>query len=569
MTTLCNKSAVWWLLLIFTIPAYATIFHRGFFPIHDDLPVVRLYAMEECWHDKQIPCRWTKELGNGYGYPLLNFYPPLPYLVGLIPRAMGLSYIDTTKLLFVLSMVLSAGFMARLGGEFLGRWGGFLAALFYLYGPYHALDLFVRGDLNELWAMAFFPAAMWFGYRLMAAPSFFKGVKLGVSWAAIVLSHVGMTFIMTPVLAVWVLMWFMLLEIRRRGRAVLLVVLSALVGVGLSAFFILPVIFEQQYVHVETLTIGYFNFLAHFVDLKQLFLSRFWGYGASVFGPNDGLSFQIGVGHWIVGGVALLGIILWKKKEKRRLGMLVFCAGLFILSAFMSHWKSTSLWQHLPKLEFLQFPWRFLSLVLFAVSLVAASIVLIFEEKWRGWAAITLFAINLILYVAYFQPLRWFSDRTDRLQFSGQVWRREIEAGIFDYLPKWSEKPPGMPAASDVSVRPPASVLTLSKTSDRQIFRVENPTSGPTLLTINTLFYPGWEAEVAGKSVDVQLAVKGELGLIGVMAPPGLSRVELRFGETTLRALSDWVTLLTIMFLFGVVYLPHLKGLSRAVGDRH
>lgn len=92
MTALNNRSVVWWLLLLVTIPSYISLLRSGFFPIHDDLPVVRQYAVEVCLRDGQIPCRWTEELGYGYGYPLMNFYPPLPYLVGLIPRAMGLSF---------------------------------------------------------------------------------------------------------------------------------------------------------------------------------------------------------------------------------------------------------------------------------------------------------------------------------------------------------------------------------------------------------------------------------------------------------------------------------------------
>src|SRR3989338_8506812 len=141
MSKLNNQSRLWWLLLIITIPSFLSLLRGGFFPMHDDLPVVRQYALEECLRDLQLPCRWTKELGNGYGYPLMNFYPPLPYVFGLVPRAMGLSYLDTVKLLFILSLVVSAGFMARLGNIFLGKWGGILAGGVFFFNPYPSLGL--------------------------------------------------------------------------------------------------------------------------------------------------------------------------------------------------------------------------------------------------------------------------------------------------------------------------------------------------------------------------------------------------------------------------------------------
>jgi hypothetical protein len=46
-----------------------------------------------------------------------------------------------------------------------------------------------------------------------------------------------------------------------------------LLGIGLAAFFTLPVLFERQYVHIESMVGGYFDYRQHFVDIKQLFFS--------------------------------------------------------------------------------------------------------------------------------------------------------------------------------------------------------------------------------------------------------------------------------------------------------
>jgi len=40
-----------------------------------------------------------------------------------------------------------------------------------------------------------------------------------------------------------------------------------------------------------------FNFKDHFPFIKQLIFSP-WGHGASLWGPGDGMSFQVGIINW-------------------------------------------------------------------------------------------------------------------------------------------------------------------------------------------------------------------------------------------------------------------------------
>lgn len=553
-----DKNFLWWFLLGATIPSFISLLKAGYFPMHDDLPVVRQFAMEQCLKDGQIPCRWTKELGYGYGYPLLNFYPPLPYIVGQVPRLMGLSLIDTTKLLFILSFVLSAGFMARLGSLFLGRWGGIAAGLFYLYGPYHAVDLYVRGDLNELWAIAFFPAVLWASFKLIKKPTIKSLVILALSFVGIALSHVGMMLIMTPALGLWCLLWLIINRKNELSKRLKYLFISGLLTTGLTSFFLFPVIFEQQFVHVETLTQGYFNFLAHFVDLKQLFLSRFWGYGASVYGPDDGLSFQIGIIHWAVAALGLFGFLRWRQQNPRLIFTSLFFWGIFLGSAFLSHWKATPIWLHLPKLEFLQFPWRFLALVLPAVSFLAAAAFSLIPLRLRSFSLILLFLILIGSYGSYFLPQTWWPDRTDALQFTGKTWQKAITAGIFDYLPKWSKMPPGSPAPNDAMLKGRGVVATLFKSSNRQQYLVDNLSGGTVNLQVNTLYYPGWTAAIGNQPTKINIFGPTQLGLINVTMPKGRNVLNLRFSETPLRKFSNLLSLLSWLFL-GIYLLSKIS----------
>ncbi|MFZ5933166.1 MAG: hypothetical protein ACOYT7_03790, partial [Patescibacteria group bacterium] len=115
---------------LFALLAGRSLLAPGYFNMHDDLQMMRQLEMEKCLLDLQIPCRWVPDMGYGFGFPLFNFYPPLPYLIGEIIRLFGFSFVTTAKLLFLLSFVVSGLTMYFLAKEFFGRLGGIASAIF-------------------------------------------------------------------------------------------------------------------------------------------------------------------------------------------------------------------------------------------------------------------------------------------------------------------------------------------------------------------------------------------------------------------------------------------------------
>jgi len=365
--------------------------------------------MEKCFRDGQIPCRWVLDLGYGFGYPLFNFYPPLPYLVGLPFRFMGLAYIDAIKIVGILGFVLCALNMYLLGRQLWGKKGGIISSLVYTYAPYHSVDLYVRGAMNEFWAMAFFPAIFYSSYRLIKTQSFRYVLLLALSISGLMLSHNLMLLIFAPVAVVWGLFWLFKFK---KLSAIIPLAISVFWGFGLSAFFTLPVLFEQKFAHVETLTIGYFNFLAHFLDLRQILFRINWGYGESILGSGDTMSFALGYLQWIIPGLVLLSLLFSKKLREHKL--LIFTLIIFTLGAlFFSHSKSTPFWLKFKPLQFLQFPWRLLTVAVFSASLVSGAIGKTHTLKWLSG----LFVLILLLNANYFRPRTWYVTMTDQEKF--------------------------------------------------------------------------------------------------------------------------------------------------------
>ena len=87
--------------------------------------------------------------------------------------------------------------------------------------------------------------------------------------------------IFAPTAIIWTIFW---IAKEKNYRIIFPLIISAIWALGLSAFFTFPILVEQKEAHVESLVIGYFNYLAHFANLDQLFISNFWGYGGSFLG---------------------------------------------------------------------------------------------------------------------------------------------------------------------------------------------------------------------------------------------------------------------------------------------
>ncbi len=140
------------IVLILSFWAIHPLFISGFFPMHDDTQVARVFEMGKMLERGMFPVRWVPDLGYGYGYPIFNFYAPLAYYIGGFFMFLGFDALLATKIMMALGVILAGIFMYLLTREFFGELGGIVAGLFYIYAPYHAVDIYVRGDVAEFWA---------------------------------------------------------------------------------------------------------------------------------------------------------------------------------------------------------------------------------------------------------------------------------------------------------------------------------------------------------------------------------------------------------------------------------
>lgn len=541
------------IIILLGLPSYFFLLQPGYFPMHDNIQIMRLFEMDQCFQYGQIPCRWVPDMGAGYGHPLFNYHPVFPYYLGQLFIMLNLSLINTTKVLLFLSLILSGIFMYYLTKEFFGRLSGIVAAIFFIYAPYHAVDLYVRGALTESWGITFFPLILFSLYKFIEEEKFVYFLLSIVSLTGLFLSHNIMTLLFTPIALLWVLLW--LIYLKKNLKFIVNVALIFIFSVGLSAFFVLPSFFELSYINVLQNS-GYYNFHEHFVTLRQLFIDTTFEYGGSTLYDNDHMSFQIGYHYWLI-WLSFIGIIpyLYKKKRYKELAVIVFVWIITGIAVFMTHAKSVYIWKAISIFTFVQFPWRFLGIVIFSSSLLVGAVVSLVSPKSKILISVLLIISVIYLNFGFFKPEYLIKDATDAKMLSGDKWKEQSLATRGDYLPinvKISPKDlaSNYPVSSDQ-----LTLSELKRTSHIWEFQVSNPNLTQSLVTVPVFEFPIWEVKLNDQKVSYM--VNKETGLIELNIPQGSYTVTGKLVNTGLRTLANTISLTTFLLLVVLVLIRY------------
>lgn len=556
------------LALLLTIFAILPLFQPGFFPIHDDEQVGRLYELDNAVKSGHIPPRIATNLGFGYGYPLFNFYPSFVYYIAEVFVLLGFSYIVSIKFMIALGFLAAAFFMYLFAREYFGEIGGVVASVAYTYAPYHAVDVYVRGALPEFWSFAFVPALFWSFEKLLDT-----GKKRYVVYSALficflILTHNLVALMSGFFLAVYLL--YLFLNTKEKQRVFIQVLLSGMLGLLLSAYFWIPSYFEKNTTMIELLTTELADYRQHFVYIRQFWNSP-WGYGGSLYGLYDGLSFQIGKAHIILAFLSLLAAFYLSIQKKGVFRVVTLFIIFLAVSVFLMTFYSQFIWDSIREFSYIQFPWRFLLFASFSASFLVGSIFLLpFSKKMTIVLGCIIIIALIGSTISYFQPEKYFTTATDADYIRPDVirWRTSIMA--FEYVPKGIAT-----RRSDVGttiididrneiaqgtyqvIKGPLQVKTLIDKPQEKQLSVTATESG--ILRLNTYAFPGWKVYIDEQEIGYN--DDNKLKLITVAVPEGEHTLRAVLKNTIYRSIGNILTVvgLVVLILYIAVPLTKLK----------
>jgi hypothetical protein len=561
-------------LLLLPVAAITPLLPAGLPESHDAwLHIFRAVQLGASLAEGDWYPRWAPDFAQGLGYPIFNFYSPLSYYLMVGLNALGLSYVAAFKALQGLIFLACGVGMYWFARDLLGTRGAILAAAAYVYAPYRFADAYVRGDVAESLALAFLPLVLWSFRNLVRDRSLGWLVIAAVLYAGLVLSHNLTAFFFTPVLLLYVAY---LLLVARNWGALLLASSGVALAFALSAFYWVPALGEKGLVQIErTLVPPFFDLRNNFVALDVLLgpqpaIDARWA--------NPEIPSTLGL-HLLV--LAAVSIVL---SARRLAGVTaqhcILFGALLVALVFMMTPSSLPLWDSLPLVSFIQFPWRLLGIASLALAfLVGVSGVALERLEAAPWLpraasqvgiavliGVVLLPTFVLLYPAE-RDLRYASPTVaDAVAFELDSDALGTTGG--EYLPIWVEEFPspspmrayyegaGSAERLNRAALPPgvkADLLSRTGRSEEYLFQCEQDTT----VLYSIFYFPFWRAYVDG--TEVQVSSYQPYGLITFTIPAGTHTVEVRREST---ALGESATLLSQLSVGAL--LPRRRGSALA-----
>lgn len=528
---------IFFTLLAVSIPAILPLLSLGFYEPHDLHHLADIYQMFRAFSSGQIPPRLGPDFTFGYGYPLFNFYYLLPFYLGAFWYFLSGSLTASFEFVFILSVIISVFGMYLFLKEFVGKFAALVGSILFLYTPYRALQIYVRGAMGEALALSLLPFVLWVLVKV-ARTSKMSAVALGSFVVGLFLiAHNYLSLIS----GVWIALFVLIIVglQKKKGEALKRLFFVAVLSLGVTSYWWLPAVLEQGLVS----SITPFPLKDHFPFIKQLIFPS-WGYGSSVWGSGDGLSFQIGVVNLAVVLLAAMLIIFFRRFFKRRDIFFLFVWALlgFFVSVFFMNIRSLPLWKLVPLHDFVQFPWRLLFLTTFFTSVLAAFIVHVLPKRAKEFGLLIIVA-SLFLTLPYFRPSQIFYKSDE--QYLSRFFMDKTYSEDYLLLPNWVKKrptgPPSLKIESEMAkieeVEQVTPIFWTARTSSKAAAKV----------TFNAYFFPGWFAEVDGK--DVEITPGDPNGQIEIEVPEGEHEIEFFWKETSLRKRADFISLISFLLI--------------------
>lgn len=355
-----NNFVVILLALILSVFVGRLYVHEGFPYTHDgENHLARFANYKIALKEGQIPPRIAPTLFNRYGYPVFNYNYPLPSLLSLPFSVVKINYEVTFKIIVLISLFLGAIGAVRFSSFFsTALLDKVNVLLLWFFNPYIVSTIYFRGSIGEITAYALMSWLFAFIQKVVTNSfSLATFLQLSVLWALFLLSHNSTVLIATPLLLLYavVLLW-------QSKKLLLQFFLTFLLGFALTAWFWIPAVLESS-VTVVTQSENQSAFSSHFATIQQLLFAPLT-FGYSQKGSIDSLGTQVGLLpiFTVLFAIFILSRLRLKTSSKytHLLFFVVICVGLLFLQLTESEW----LWNTVPLLRFVQFPWR-LSLIFF------------------------------------------------------------------------------------------------------------------------------------------------------------------------------------------------------------
>jgi len=535
------------ILILLSILPVISIFRPGSYESGDlNAHVTFAISFFRALTDGSLAPRWGMDLNYTYGYPAFLFIYLLPYyLIGLL-HAVGFQFLLGTKLILALSFVGSGITMYYFAKSELGKLGGLIAAIFYLYAPYHLVDLHFRVDIGEIVAFVFLPLLLLGIKRMYSLHSLKNFLFTTTVFAALILSHPALSLATIPLVVVYIFYLSKSLDTNKR-EPVSFVLLSLITGVFLTAFYWFPILVEGKFTSASIH--GHQMIFPGF--LSFIFSPYRWGFLFQ--GHNGELSFVIGYVQLLI--LIATPFLLWKKVIPQKQRLLVVLLLIIVATYFCIMLEvAKPLWYIIPFIKNFQFSYRLLGVVIFCIALIAGAIIPKITNKK--------ILVIILVFTILSTILNWGNRKNvpsiDEHYLLSNVAQSDKNFAVMGQaIPVWADRGTERPWMTSFPkshlevILGKAEITEKQRLTTKHIYLVQ--TTSPTILQENTWYFPGWKVFDNGKEIPIVITKGTNPGLMRFVLLEGTHTVSVEFTDTWDRKIGNTTSLITISILAAIL----------------
>lgn len=542
------------------------------------------------WKHGIVYPRWAASAHWGYGEARFVFYPPASWTLGAALGAI-LPWKMVPGAYCWIVLTLAGAAMYRLARAWLPAGDALFAAVFYALNPYHLLIVYWRSAFAELLAAPLLPLVLLCLLRLkrpllgqhepvergdprqssrsgeghgfsratssakesaLAAagshspsspgcfrPTLWLSLTLAAAWLTNAPAAVMIHYSLAGLAAVWAMH-------KRSWRPLVQIALAIALGAGLASFYLIPAVYETRWVNIsEVLSPG--------VRPQDNFLF-------TTIADPDHNRFNLLASTIALTEIAVLAVAIWVSRRKRRVGTAVpdcpvagSATGLETPWMLLSAWGVAStvlmlslsnfLWQHLPKLRYVQLPFRWL----LCLNAVLAMLLAMAAKRWPARLLASTVLLTAVLVAGYrIQPPWWDTDEEIR-EMSNALGDGTGYEGTDEYVPAGGDayelNKSLPPVSDDAGMAIPNEMREWRQTEKHFVVHASQAEN----LVLRLFNYPAWQVTINGQPAPTQTAdVTGQM-MIPIL--PGTNDVRIRFERTTDRVIGDAISGISLMLL--------------------
>lgn len=494
-----------------------------------------------------IPVGWTNNFAN-YGLPLGLFAHQTTNYLGAVLILLTNQVILSYNLVLLVGAISSTLLCYLFLRSYFSADAALAGSVLFNFAPYRISNIYIRGALPEFWSSVFVWIILLGLFSIFVKKNWKGWVIFVVGACLLLLTHPMMFLISSTVCIPYAL--FLQLPMWRQKKQWHVLLKNAflfcsgiLIALLLAAYYLVPLTMEIKYFY-HGLDQRHFA-AGNYLSWTNYVQPENWSYfSATEIGPR-GLVFSIGFIEILCVTIALVLLIFGKKKTCVQLNFISFALVSLALSIFLTLPQSDFLYQHFLPLNNIQFPWRFLSAVLFLPPMIAAW--MITHIKYQQIAVIIFIFVIAVARFPQLYGKNYFTYDEKHFFFTPY----NLHSNNLNTI--WSGITTEYPIKNNqMFIAEGSGNITQSEVKNSwRKYEIEAKT--PIRMVDNTFYFPGWVVLIDGQLTPIEFQDPIYRGMITYKVPTGQHQIFVQYQDTKIRKIAKAISACSVIIFLAIV----------------